>query len=387
MAANLRGLPAQSFYEWVDYCNAPAGSTTLAELRATGEAASREPFGVEYWGVGNESWGCGGNFTADEYAMEFRRFTAAVPGYGGAGARFIASGPGGPDPNWTRGFFSKMAEKGQFNFYGWGLHHYSWNLSRGATDDWDKGKGDALRFDLEEWYELLRQADRMESLVKETWASMGEFDRAHRVKLAVDEWGAWYRPGTEVRKGYILSQAQTLRDALLSGLTLDTFNRHADKVVMSNVAQLVNCLHSLFLAYEDKFVATPNFHVFEMYAPHQGAQSLRAVFDAPEARHTRAGKPATFWGLNGSASLAGKTLTLTVVNPHAAEAREAEITLRGASARAVRARVLTAADIHAQNTFEDPRAVEPRDGSAASRGAATVHGFAPASVTRLQFDL
>ncbi|HEX8118958.1 MAG TPA: alpha-L-arabinofuranosidase C-terminal domain-containing protein [Pyrinomonadaceae bacterium] len=388
MAANLRGLPAQTFYEWVDYCNAPAGATTLAELRATGEAASREPFGVRFWGVGNESWGCGGNFTPDEYAMEFRRFTASVPGWG-VQPLFIAAGPGSDDLAWTRGFFSKMAERRQFNFYGWGLHHYSWNVSRGATNDWDKGKGDALRFDIEEWYEMFREADKMEGLIKSNWAVMGEYDREHRVKLVVDEWGAWYRPGTELGKRYILSQAQTLRDALLAGITLDTFNRHPDKVAMANVAQLVNCLHSLFLAAEEKFVATPNFHVFEMYAPHQGAEGLRTVFVAPQFTHPRAGKTASFWALNGSASLAGRTVTLTVVNPHATEARETEITVRGASSvRSARARVLTAADMHAQNTFENPRGVEPRDETvAAPRGATLVFRFPAASVTRLQFEV
>ena len=388
MAANLRGLPAQTFYEWVDYCNAPAGSTTLADLRATGEAASREPFGVRYWGVGNESWGCGGNFTPDEYASEFRRFTASVPGYG-INPLFIAAGPGSGDLAWTRGFFSKMAEKRHFNFYGWGLHHYSWNVSRGATDDWDKGKGDALKFDTEEWYEMLRQADQMERHIGEHWAAMGEYDREHRVKLIVDEWGAWYRPGTEVGKPYILSQAQTLRDALVSGITLDTFNRHPDKVVMGNVAQLVNCLHSLFLATEDKFVATPNFHVFEMYAPHQGAQGLRTLFEAPEFTHPRAGKLGTFWALNGSASLDGRTVTLTVVNPHATEPREAQVSVRGAAAvRSARARVLTAPDIHAQNTFENPHGVEPREEvEVAARGASLVFRFPPASVTRLQLNV
>lgn len=387
LAANLRGLPAQSFYEWVDYCNAPAGTTTLAELRASGEAGSAAPLGVRYWGVGNESWGCGGNLTAEEYSMEFRRFTAAVPGYG-LGPRFIASGPNSGELDWTRRFFARMAEKREFNFYAWAMHYYTWNLSRGATEDWELGKRDAVNFDLEEWYELFRQGDKMETLIRDTWQAMGEFDHQHRVKIAVDEWGAWYKPGTEVDPSHQLGQMPTLRDALLSALTLDTFNRQADKVVMANVAQLVNCLHTLFLTHEENFVVTPNFHVFEMYAPHQGAQALRALFDAPEVRYTRAGQPATFWGLNGSASLHDKTLTLTVVNPHASEARETEISTRGATVRAASATVLSAADIHAHNTFAQPHAVEPRD-EQVNVGASgrLVYRFAPASVTRLQLSL
>ncbi|HWP44521.1 MAG TPA: alpha-L-arabinofuranosidase, partial [Blastocatellia bacterium] len=92
LAANLRSLTANDFYEWVEYCNSPAGSTTLAEVRAAG--GEREPLKVRYWGIGNESWGCGGNFTPEEYASEYRRFTAWVPGYGMRLA-FIGAGPNG----------------------------------------------------------------------------------------------------------------------------------------------------------------------------------------------------------------------------------------------------------------------------------------------------
>ena len=279
LAANVRGLGAQQFYEWIEYCNSPAGSTTAADQRASGEIPSRDPFRVQFWGVGNESWGCGGNLTPEEYAAEYRRFTAAVPRYG-VNLSFIASGANVDDFNWTRGFFSKTAEKNRGLFgsiFGWGLHHYAWNLGLGKTNDWFAAKGDALKFNDAEYYELLREADRMESLINQHWTIMGEYDRQHRVKLVVDEWGAWYKPGSEVDPTHLLGQQSTMRDAMLAGLTLDTFNRHADKVAMANVAQLINCLHSLFLAHEDKFITTPTFHVFEMFMPHMGGRAVRAV--------------------------------------------------------------------------------------------------------------
>jgi alpha-N-arabinofuranosidase len=389
LAANVRGLGAQAFYEWLEYCNSPAGSTSGAELRASGEMPSRDPFKVRFWGVGNESWGCGGNMTPEEYAGEYRRFTAATPRYG-VDLRFIASGANVDDFNWTRGFFSKTAEKGAFLFggiYGFGLHHYAWNVSLGKTNDWFAGKGDALNFDAAQHYELLKEADRMESLINRHWTVMGEYDRAHRVKLVVDEWGAWYRKGSEVDPSHLLGQQSTMRDALLAGLTLDTFNRHADKVAMANCAQLINCLHSLFLAHEDKFILTPTFHVFEMFTPHMGAKSVRTLFSAPEVRYTRADKPAEFWGLSGSASVVGKQLTLTVTNPHLTETRETEIAVRGARAESALARVLSAPDVHAHNSFERPREVEPRDERARVVAGALTFSFPPASVTRLQITL
>jgi len=208
------------------------------------------------------------------------------------------------------------------------------------------------------------------------------------VRLVVDEWGAWYRPGTQVDPTHLLGQQSTMRDAVLAGLTLDIFNRHADKVAMANVAQLINCLQSLFLAHEDQFMVTPTFHVFEMYAPHQGAQSVRTEFLAPPVSYQRNDKPSDFWGLAGSASLRGKELQLTVVNADLNHPRETEVAVRGARIQSAQARVLSAADVHAHNTFAEPRAVEPRDETARSNpDGSLVFRFAPASVTRLQLRL
>lgn len=388
LAANLRSLPARDFYQWIEYCNSPAGSTSLAELRAAG--GERDPMRVRYWGVGNESWGCGGELTPEEYATEYRRFTAWVPRYG-VELAFIGSGPNSGDISWTRRFLAKLVEKGEGQLrrlWGWGLHHYSWNVSRGRTSDWVEGKGDALRFSTDEWYELLKESDKMEDLISRHWAAMGEFDRGRRVKLAVDEWGAWHKGGSEVYPTHLFGQQSTMRDALLAALTLDTFQRHADKVAMANVAQLVNCLHSLFLAREDRFVATPNFHVFEMYGAHARGQSLRTLFSAPGISYERASAKGSFWGLAGSASLKAKTLTLTAVNPHVSEARDTEIAVRGAAIASARATTLAAADIHAHNSFDQPRGVQPVEGPvSAPRDGLIVHRFPPASVTRLTVDI
>ncbi|HSC25830.1 MAG TPA: alpha-L-arabinofuranosidase C-terminal domain-containing protein [Vicinamibacterales bacterium] len=388
LAVNLRSLPARDFYQWMEYCNAPAGSTTLAELRAGG--GSPEPFGVRFWGIGNESWGCGGNFTPEEYATEFRRFTAWKPRYG-VDAAFIAAGPNSGDLGWSRRFFARLVEKGEGQLngvWGWALHHYSWNTSRGATTDWFAGKGDALTFTNDEWYELLNEADRMEGLISGHWAVMGEIDRRHRVKLVVDEWGSWYRSGTEVHPTHLFGQQSTMRDALVAALTLDTFHRHADKVAMANIAQLVNCLQSLFLAHEDRFVATPTFHVFELHGAHVGGTSVRTLFSAPRLTYARVGSQGSLWGLAGAASIRDRTLTLTVVNPHLSEPRETEIAIRGASALDLRVSTLSSVDVHAHNTFERPDAVRPRDNTTQPLGGTVfTHVFPPASVTRLTVTL
>lgn len=388
LAANLRSLPARDFYQWVEYCNSPAGSTTLAELRAKG--GMPEPMRVRFWGVGNETWGCGGNLTAAEYAVEYRKFTAWVPRYGDP-LSFIGSGPNGGDLNWTRLFFQTLTAKGPGalgSLWGWALHHYSWNVSRGATTDWDQGKGDALVYTTDEWYELLHQANLMESLITGHWAVMGEIDRQHRVKLVVDEWGTWHKPGSEVHPSHHLGQQSTIRDALVAGITLDTFHRHADKVVMANIAQLVNCLQALFLTDGERFLTTPTYHVFAMYAPHVGGQALRTQVSAPQVSYARVKDRGSVVGLAGSASLTDRTLTLTVVNMHATDASDATIAIRGGRATTARATVLTAPDIHAHNTFERPEAVRPVDATVTvGAGGAITHRFPPASVTRLTLTL
>jgi alpha-L-arabinofuranosidase len=387
LAANVRSLTAEDFYRWVEYCNSPAGSTTLADLRAAG--GSPEPFAVRFWGVGNESWGCGGNFTAQEYAVEFRRFATWVPRYGQP-LSLVASGPNSGDWNWTRGFYEELLRAGEEQLnsvYGLSLHYYSWNLSRGRTEDWVQGKGSAVDFGPVDWYELLREGQRIEDLIEGHWRIMSEFDKQQRVKLIVDEWGPWYRPGSEATPGDLLEQMPTLRDAVFSGMTLDIFNRHPEKVAMANCAQLINCLNSLYLAHEDKFCVTPVGHVFAMYAAHQGGQSLRTIIAAPSVQYDRDGKHASFWGLQGSASLHEKNLVLTVVNPHATEARETAISVGPARITSASATTLTSSDIHAHNTFAQPSALEPQTKSITLSGPDPTYVFPPASVTRLSVTL
>jgi alpha-N-arabinofuranosidase len=387
LAANVRSLPASAFQQWVEYCNSPAGSTTLADARAT--AGYPDPFRVKYWGVGNESWGCGGEFTPQEYAVEFRRYSTWLPTYGD-NLNLIASGPNTDEWSWTREFLEEVLRKGPGGLrriYGIALHHYAWNLSRGKTQEWVAGKGDALKFDAVDWYELLREGDRMEGLVTGHWQVLSEFDHQHRVKLVVDEWGPWYRPGSDATPGDQLEQMPTLRDAVFSGMTLDIFNRHPEKVAMANCAQLINCLNSLYLAHEDKFVITPVGHLFELYASHQGGQALRTIFSAPNVRYDRDGQSASFWGLRGSASVRGKNLTITAVNPNTSESRLAEISLRGATVKEASMRFLSSADIHAHNTFELKDVVVPQTKPLSLSAGSFVVEFPPASVAALTMQL
>jgi alpha-N-arabinofuranosidase len=349
-----------------------------------------DPMKVRYWGVGNESWGCGGDFDPEDYAVEFKRYTTWVPGYD-VPLRLVASGPNSDEQAWTRGFFNKLFH-GQpshdpHGVWGLSVHHYATNLSRGKTDDWVAEKGDALKFEPIDWYELAKETDRMESIILDHWTALGEFDLDHKVKLVVDEYGPWYKPGTENSPEQLLGQMITMRDAVMTAISLDTFNRNADKVGMAACAQLVNNLNALFLTHGDKFTVTPNFFVFEMYAAHQGGTAVRAEFSSPSVNYDRDGKPASFWGLKGSASIKGKTLTLTAVNPDVSQAREAEIILRGAQAIRAKAWVLCERDIHAHNTFEEPDRVKSRTSDVRVETGSLRFTFPAASVVKIEVQL
>ncbi|MGC1452127.1 MAG: alpha-L-arabinofuranosidase C-terminal domain-containing protein [Candidatus Sulfotelmatobacter sp.] len=357
VAANVRSLPALSFDHWVEYCNSPAGSTALAAIREA--AGFPEPFRVRYWGVGNESWGCGGNFTPEEYASELRRYTSWVPHYG-VDLQFIGSGPNNNDLDWTHRVFEELYSDHPYrnqSFTGWSIHYYASNLSRGKTKDWVLGKGDALVFDSIDWYELMQVCDKIDQILKDQWAVMGQYDVDHNVHLVVDEYGPWYREGTEVDPTHIFGQQVSIRDALATALTLDTFNRNSDKVTLATNAQLVNNINALFLAHEDHFVATPNYYVFDMYKGHQNGTSLRVDFSSANVEYTRDGERAHFWGLNGSASQKGNVITLTAVNPSLEKPLETQIALRDRTIKSAAGNVLAATDMHAHNSFEHPDAV------------------------------
>jgi alpha-N-arabinofuranosidase len=372
LAANVGTGSPEEFQQWVEYCNAPAGSTTLADERAAN--GDREPFRVRYWGVGNESWGCGGKFTPEDYCHEYRKFTEWVPEYG-TRPYLIAAGPNGNELNWTRRFFRKWADYAQAPLQGWAPHYYC-----GTT-------GHALEFSTDQWYEMLQKGNRMERLINDQWSALDEFDLKHSVKLIIDEWGCWHPEGTEINKRHLFGQMGCLRDALVAASTLDTFNRHAEKVHMANIAQLVNNLHSLFLADGDQFVATPSFHVFEMYKPHQGASSVRIAVDSPEVTFQVGRTRERIPRLAGSASRKGANLTITLVHTHASEPVEVAIRLREGKAASGRRQVLTHRALNAHNTFEQPDEVKPEDVPGEITGSVLRLTLAAASVNRLEILL
>ena len=351
VAANVGSAGPQEFHDWVSYCNAPPGTLSLADERA--RHGDEEPFNVKYWGVGNESWGCGGNMSGGEYATEYRKYISQVPTY--VRPFFVATGPRGHsadgDVGWTEGFFAGLQNVRGLGVRadGFALHYYT---------DFRQTAEDGAKFDEKGWYAVLHKGIRIEKVMDDHWAIMSRYDPEHRTRFVIDEWGNWYRGGTELGPDYILSQTITLRDALHTAMTFDIFNRHADKIEMANVAQTINCLHSLFAAVEDRYTRTPVYSAFEMYRPHMGGQLVPLRFDIPEITVPLLEGSGRLPGLSGSASLRDRSLTVTLTNPSLRDGVVARLRLAGsAHLREARATVLTHEDMRAANTFEKPEAV------------------------------
>jgi len=368
ICGNVGSGSPKEMRDWIEYCNFP-GDSTLAQERV--QNGHPEPFGVKYWGVGNENWGCGGNFEPEEYASVYRRFATFLFNFGKEPIYLIACGPAGNDKEWTHRFFQKLGKR--VPIYGFAAHYYCGTA------------GTSTEYTVQQWYELLQKASAMEDLVIQQRAIMDIYDPKREIGLIVDEWGTWHPP----TQGYpLLWQQNTLRDALVAALTLDIFNRHADKVVMANIAQTVNVLQSMILTEEEKMLTTPTYHVYEMYSPHQNAEVLRTSFSADSISFKVEGEERRIFRISGSASLKNNKLFLTVVHTHVNEPIEVLINLYGGKAKEGKVRILTHQDIHAHNTFDFPNNVVPKDDEEIFIEGSSIHyTFKPASVTAISITL
>jgi alpha-N-arabinofuranosidase len=364
ICGNVGSGTPRELRDWVEYCNFPdsgPNGSTWAQQRAVD--GSSESLDITYWGVGNENWGCGGNFSPEDYCTEFRRYASFLHGFGKK-LSVIACGPANNDVEWTDRFFRKI-----FKDY-WAFN----NIDGFAAHYYCGTAGTATEYTEEEWYRLLEKGLRIEELVLQQRAAMDAWDPERKIGLIVDEWGTWH-PVEKGTNPAFLYQQNTIRDAIVAANTLDIFNRHADKVVMSNIAQTINVLQAMILTQGEQMLVTPTGYVYEMYVPHQGSESLRMRIETPEIRFKKTNILQTTWqsalqegekmeGLiptvTGSASLKGQILFLTLTNSHAQEAAEITVDiLGGAKINQAQGQALSG-EIHAHNTFSSPTLVAPQ---------------------------
>lgn len=350
IAANMTSVSPLQVRDWMEYCNMPAGTTTLADERAVN--GDPEPFGVRYWGIGNENWGGGGQMTPERCADEFIRFTTVCRPLSPMKMRYIMCGANGHDLDWTRRLMKQWSSRPWHETPAWGMSvHYYTNALSGKDD---------VSFDEQGWYDELFRADYMRRIIDDHRAVMDDYDPDRKLKLVVDEWGNWHIDGTGPSKGYNLFEQQSnMRDAQVAALTLNLFNNRCDVVGMANVAQLCNNLHSLYLAGGGNMVETPNYHVFDLYQGHKGGRHVKTTVDA---RVMESDKYDPLKLISASASVKNGVLTLTVVNMDLTASADVRLSALGESlAGKGTLRILHHSNPMACNTFDNPRAVVPTE--------------------------
>jgi alpha-N-arabinofuranosidase len=345
----------QEMRDWVEYLNAPGGTGTVLanERAANGHAA---PFGVRYWGVGNESWGCGGLMRAEYYADEFRRYANALGSYEKAHLFRIATGPGVDDYHWTEVMMRECSAP-RFNpgiMDGLSLHYY---MNGGIPPAKVQQKLLATKFDHHEWRTVMAHAWFVDDLIGKHSAIMDRYDPAKRVKLIVDEWGSWYAPEPTPPPSTLFQQ-QTIRDAMVSALTFNSFINHAERVHMANAAQVCNVLHSVLLTFGEHTVRTPTWHAFHLYVAHQGAQRLPVSSSAAMLTHDDLPYPQ----VSTAASLdTDKAVTVSLTHTDPTKPCAVELALPGLAAHAKPSgRILVAANLTDVNTPDAPNRVTSR---------------------------
>ena len=365
---NMGSGTVQEMSEWVEYMTFN-GVSPMAELRkANGQ---KEPWNVDYFGVGNENWGCGGNMRPQYYGDLYRRYQTFIRNYNGAAPiQKICCGPNADDTEWTQKVLETTYDHAPKDFHGFmdglSLHYYT------VPDDWAH-KGSATEFTEPDWYKTLNKTLFMEKLIQMHSGIMNQYDPEKKIGLIVDEWGIWVdvEPGTN--PGFLYQQ-NTMRDALVAGINLNIFNKHCDRVRMANIAQMVNVLQSVVLTEGKKMIKTPTYYVFHMFRHHQGAELLASEMtgveeigvakeDQEQAIEVDTTEQWAVPKVTESVSEnAEGVITVTLNNLSLTDSEKVDIVLAGCTGRVTvtEARVLTNA-MNAHNTFDAPEVVKEEE--------------------------
>ena len=348
ICGNLGSGTVQELAQWVEYCNFD-GISPMADLRR--ENGREKPWGVKFWGLGNESWGCGGKMTPEYYADNYRRYSTFIRNYGDDASCKIACGSHDDYYEWTRVLMEKTHGKHACSIDGLTLHYYT------IPNEWVH-KGSATEFTEAEWFITMRKTLYMDELVHKHGAIMDEYDPERKVSLIIDEWGTWYdvEPGTN--PGFLYQQ-NTLRDALVAGINFNIFNNYCERIGMANIAQTINVLQSVILTEGANMVLTPTYHVFDMYKVHQDAIKLPVHV---ESENVSLGYYGTLPAVSASASEDDKgKIHISMTNNHPKKEQEVYLNFHGISPMFASGQVITSENMQDHNTFEHGDKVTLKD--------------------------
>lgn len=344
ISGNVGSGTVEELAKWIEYMTSD-GDSPMANLRR--QNGRNKAWKVKYVGVGNESWGCGGNMTADYYSDVYKRYATFCREYDGNKLFKIASGASDWDFNWTETLMKNVGQRMQ----GVSLHYYT-------CKGWDGSKGSATQFTKDEYLWTMEKCLQMDEIVKKHIAIMDKYDPKNNIGLMVDEWGTWWdqEPGSRTA----LYQQNTMRDAFVAALTLNIFNKYSERVKMANIAQVVNVLQAMILTDGHKMVLTPTYYVFDMYKGHMGATYLPFEIECDSLSSGDKKFPSI--SVSASKNTQGIVhITMANVNPD--KDQTVNINLDGMNTKKlkVNGKILTAPTLEAHNTFDQPDAVKPTE--------------------------
>ena len=344
---NVGSGTIQEMAEWIEYMTFD-GVSPMSDLRR--KNGREKPWKIDYFGVGNENWGCGGNMTPDYYGNLYRRYQTFVKDYSGNGCmQKICCGASADDYQWTEDVLKTTFHHTQKQFHGFmdglSLHYYT------VPGDWDQ-KGNATEFDEEDWYRTMKKAVFMEELISKHSYIMDKYDPEKKIGMIIDEWGCWFdvEPGTH--PGFLFQQ-NTIRDALVACVSLNIFNKHCDRVRMANIAQMVNVLQSVILTEGTKMLLTPTYYVFHMYQCHQNARLLESFVETKQIGTEKEKIP----DLTESVSMdAEGNIHITIGNLSPIDDNQIEIEFSDKKVNELEATILTG-PMTGHNTFDNPNMI------------------------------
>ena len=343
IAGNLGSGTPQEMAEWLEYMTADNNSSVAKLRRKNGRD---KPWKVAFWGVGNETWGCGGNMRPEYYADLYRRFATFLKSPEGNRPVKVASGGNDHNTNWTEALASAV----KWNMDGISHHYYTI-----PSGEWSE-KGKSIGFPEKEWISTLSNTMKIDGFLSLQEAVLDEHNPEGNVGLYLDEWGTWYDPEPGREPGFLYQQ-NTLRDALVAGLNFNIFHRHAKRLHMANIAQTVNVLQAVILTDKEKMILTPTYHAFEMYIPFQDATFIPVdLGDIPTYTLGEVSVPAVS---ASAAKTSDGDLVLALVNLDPHNTVSVSTAMQGFAAQTAVGRTLTAGAMDAHNTFEKPDVIMP----------------------------
>jgi len=338
VSVNVGSLTPYDASQWVEYMTSDENASLANERRKNGRA---KPWQLKYLGIGNETWGCGGNMNGDYAAEVNARYSTFITAPAAMGMVKVASGAtgNGGDPE----AFTAAMMKGGGRLQALSFHYYA--MPKGQP------RGPATGFSEAQWANELTLTLKLEDYVSKVSTVMDKYDPDKKVGLFVDEWGSWYDQEPGSHPGFLYQQ-NSLRDAEVAALSLNILQRHSDRVRLAAIAQMVNVLQAMILTDKDKMLLTPTYHVFDMYQSFMDATPYPATVSGPE--YVQGDNHLPMVDVSAARTKDGK-LVLSIVNTNPNHAVQVVTNLTGSA----HGRIITAIAMDAHNTFDNPNMVHP----------------------------